>query len=444
MTHSGHTLRPVLSLPRLVALTLAVIAPSASVFLTYGSAYAKAGTGVVIGYAIAAGLNLVTMLAYAEVGSAYPRAGGDYSLAASVLGRIAANFYTVFFAFKGMVIPALLSLTAASYIHMLVPTCPVSWLGLLCLTLFIGVAFLEITTSSRVITIMVAIEASVYLGFMVTSILFIHQPWSVLFHPLIDHGQGVVNVSWSNIWVATTTALYGYNGAQACLYYSEETKAQRKDFGKTILLTTMITIVVEFLGVLATTMALPHLGSDGHGAIPLISLFRQTAWGRRMAPLLIIGVSIALIDTGIATTMGYGRIYYAIARDRQWPKLVNRLCLHINARGVPVGALVFLAVLNASMILVSGVTYLILFTGSILLLIYLGIQVSALVIRFKGPAPPYRMPMWPLPPLVATIAIIFLLTHLGRSQMISVAIILLIGAVFASTDPHNHDRISGT
>lgn len=145
-----------LSLPRLVALTFAVIAPSASVFLTYGSAYARAGKGLVIGYGLAATLNILTMLAYAELGSAFPRAGGDYSLAANALGRKAANFYTIFFAFKGMIIPALLSLTAASYLHMLTPTWPVSWLGALCLALFIGVSFLKITTSSRVITVMVA------------------------------------------------------------------------------------------------------------------------------------------------------------------------------------------------------------------------------------------------------------------------------------------------
>ncbi len=438
MVHPPGALRPVLSLPRLVALTFAVIAPSASVFLTYGSAYAEAGTGIVIGYAIAAGLNLITMLAYAEVGSAYPRAGGDYSLAASVLGRKAANFYTVFFAFKGMVIPALLSLTAASYIHMLFPHLAVSVLGVLCLALFIGVAFLAITTSSRVVTAMVAIEATVYVGFMVTSLVFAHQPLAILWHPVINLGQGHVGVSWSRIWPATTTALYGYNGAQACLYYSEETVAEPKAFGKTILWATLITVLVEFMGVVATTLALPHLGPDGHGAIPLIALFRRSVWGRRLTPVLIAGVSIALIDTGIATTMGYGRIYYTIARDQQWPEAINRICLRMNARGVPVGALVVLAGVNAGMILMSGVSYLIIFTGSLLLLIYLGIQFSALAIRFKGPAPPYRMPGWPLFPVLASLALIFLITRLGRSQLISVGVILLIGLIFAATDRSDH------
>lgn len=427
-------LRPVLSLPRLVALTFAVIAPSASVFLTYGSAYARAGTGLVIGYGLAAVLNLVTMLAYAELGSAFPRAGGDYSLAANALGRKAANFYTIFFAFKGMIIPALLSLTAASYIHMLIPTWPVSWLGALCLALFIGVAFLEITTSSRVITVMVAIEATVYCLFMASAVVFVHQPWSVLWHPMIDRGQGFVRVPWSSIWVATTTALYGYNGAQACLYYSEETPANPRDFGRLIIFATLITVAVEFLGVLVTTLALPHLGVDRHGAIPLVSLFRQTAWGRRMAPILIAGVSIALMDTGIATTMGYGRIYFAIARDGHWPHIINRLCLRINGRGVPVGALLLLSGINATMILLSGVTYLILFTGSLLLLIYLGIQFAAIVHRFRGPTPPYRMPLWPMPPLLATIAMLFLLSHLGRSQLLSVVIILILGTILALTD----------
>jgi amino acid transporter len=133
--------------------------------------------------------------------------------------------------------------------------------------------------------------------------------------------------------------------------------------------------------------------------------------------------------------MGYGRIFFAIARDGQWPPLINRLCRRINARGVPYGALLLLGVLNAAMIALSGVTYLILFTGSLLLLIYLGIQISALVLRLRGQVAPYRMPRWPWPPLVASAAALFLLVHLGRTQLMSIAVILVIAAILAWTAP---------
>lgn len=430
MPNRTNRLRPVIGVGRLVGMTFAVIAPSSSVFLTYGSAYGRAGTGIVLGYTVGALINLLIMLAYAEVGSVFPEAGGDYSLASRALGPRAAAVFAVLFGLKGVAIPALLALSAATYLHLLLPL-PVTVLALAALGLFVGLASIDLQTSSTLINAMVAVEAAVFVLFLLTGLGSLHQPWSILIHPVAVHAGRPTRVTHPAILAASTAAIYGLNGPQACLYYSEETRAEPRAFGRTILGAALATIAVELLGVVVTTLALPSLAADPRLAGPaalIEAALGQTRWVRAA---LVGGISLALFDTGLATTMAYGRIFYAVARDGNWPGPLNRFCLKVSARGVPMGALWVLGAANLLAICLSGVSFLVLLTGSVLLFIYLGVAAAALTTRGKTGTVPFRMPAWPLPPLVAIAALLVVLTGVPRGELALSLAALAIGGLWA-------------
>lgn len=251
-------LHPVIGLARLVGLTVVVIAPVASVFLTYGAAYASAGTGLVVGFLIGAIISLLAMFSYAEVGSLYPEAGGDYSLASRVLGFRIGSIYTSLFAFKGMVIPAVLSIATASYLNALFPQIPVTLASIIVLVCYLGLSIGGLKTSSLAATIMVSVEVVVLIAFVLLCIFSIRQPVGVLFsHPVMTKSHAIVAATSAGILSATVSSIFAFNGSESCLYYSEETQTHPVVFGRVIMGTAITTIVVEMIAIIAATLLFP-------------------------------------------------------------------------------------------------------------------------------------------------------------------------------------------
>ncbi|NMP22161.1 APC family permease [Sulfobacillus harzensis] len=428
MSSSG--LRPVIGLGRLLGLTFALIAPASSVFLTYSTAYRTAGTGIVLGYAAGAMMNLLVMLSYAEVGSRYPEAGGDYALAARSLGRSAGSVYAVLFFIKGLAIPALLALSTATYARQAWPHLPTGLGAAAALLLWMLLGSRDIRTSSAVVSIMVTVECAVFLLFLVTALSHLHQPASVLIRPQTASGP-ILSGSWMEAAVA---ALYGLNGPQASLYYSEESTTRPRQLGRVIWGSALATIGVELSMVIVATLALPTLHLDA-GSLPLASLVTRNLswpWARL---LLLIGIVVALFDTGLSTLMSYSRIFFAIARDQQWPPLLNRWAGWISARGVPMGALSLLGLLNLAVLALSGVDMLVMLGGSLIIIIYAGVVAASLKSRWDRSPAPYRLPLWPLPPLMALAGLALLTVHLSHPTLIMTGLAVLLGLAWSLLAP---------
>lgn len=427
-----HRLAPTIGLGRLIGLTFALIAPASSVFLTYATGYHTAGTGIVLGYAVGGAVNLLVMLAYAEVGSQYPEAGGDYSLAARALGRRAASVYAVLFFVKGLAIPALLALSTATYAHQLYPPLPLMPSAFLVLLALVILASLDIRTSSSVVTAMVVVEFLVFAVFLCTAVTHLHQPLQVLIHPLSPRGP-VGPKKWLG---ASVAALYGLNGPQASLYYSEEVTTNPRRLGRTILVSALVTIAVEMSLVVVVTLALPNL-TIAPGTLPLTALLSRNlpwTWAWR---LILFGITVALFDTGLSTLMSYSRIFYAIARDHQWPRLINGWAGHVNARGVPIGSLTLIGGLNLVVLGLSGVDLLVMLGGSLIIVIYGGVVIASLAGRMRHPPAPYRMPYWPWPPVIALAGLVFLARHLTPSTLIITGLVVLLGCAWAWVAPES-------
>lgn len=422
---SHRRLSPSIGLGRLIGLTFALIAPASSVFLTYATGYRAAGAGIVLGYAVGGAVNLLVMLAYAEVGSQYPEAGGDYSLAFRALGSRVGSVYAVLFFVKGLAIPALLALSTAAYAHQLYPPLPLMPTAFSVLLALVILASLDIRTGSSLVTAMVGVEFLVFLVLLCTAVTHLHQPVWILAHPSsADVG--------AEKWVgASVAALYGLNGPQASLYYSEEATTNPRRLGRTIFATALVTIAVEMSLVVAVTLALPNL-TIASGTLPLTALLSKnlssSPWAWR---LILFGITVALFDTGLSTLMGYSRIFYAIARDRQWPHALNRWAGYVDARGVPMGALTLIASLNLVVLGLSGVDLLVMVGGSLIIVVYGGVVVASLVGRVGRPPAPYRMPLWPFIPVIALVGLVFLASHLAPSTLIITGLVALLGCAWA-------------
>ncbi len=446
MTTAPHRrLKPAIGVVQAVAFALAATSPTASVFLTYGSAWAVAGTGLVIGFLIGAVIAFGIALSYAEGASAYPyTTGGDYSIVAQALGRRVGSVYTSLFTFKGIVIPAVLSLATAAYIQAVIPTLPLAPTAVVVLLLVLVLSFEGIRVSSGVATAMVALESVVLIGFMVVAATHMHQPLSVLVHPVMSTGHTLVAATSAGIIASVVSALFAFNGWEASLYVSEETKTNPRGIGRTVVVNIGLIVGLEVVAIVLATLALPHLSLAQHSVIPLAVVVRSSM-GVVGATALLVGVVVATFDSTLASTVVYGRIYYAIARDGHWPGGLNRFFLKLNRQGVPYGAFVVLGVINVAICLMSTLTSLVIFTGALLMVLYLGVSISSFATRRRA-HPQFRMPWWPIPPAIGIVGILMVFSQLKLAALAIVLGMVAVGLVWSfahESDAGQRTRDSG-
>jgi amino acid transporter len=188
--------------------------------------------------------------------------------------------------------------------------------------------------------------------------------------------------------------------------------------------------------VVAATYAIGDLKAVSAADSPLTDLAHQVM-GPTGATVLLAGVVVAMFDTGLAANLGYARIYFAAGRDRMWPGPVNGVLTHLGRRSqVPVYGFAVLFVGNGLLCVFSSLNALVTFTGVVIVAVYLLVAVSALVVRIRdrGLRGTLRMPLWPLPPIVALLGIGLALSQQKVRDLAitgGIALVALVGYLLA-------------
>ncbi len=388
-----------------LAIAIAAISPTTSVFLVYGDGLSSAGTGVVWAFVIGALIALSMALCYAEAGSVFPSAGGAYTIVRRALGPVAGGVAAVLFLVLGLVVTASILVSAATYLSSLVPGgLPVNWTALAMMALVTLLSTGKVSPASWVAGAMLALEIAVVLVFTVVA--FSHWSGQVrpFGHPLVASAGGLPHaIGAAGLLAAVVPALFAFNGYDWPLYFAEESRGSRRTGPRAVVVAAAFSVVVELLAVIAATGAIRHLGATVADDSPLSLIARQVMGGTG-SKILIAGVVVAMFDTGLAGNLGYARVYYAAARDGMLPGPLGRFFGQISPRSqVPVFGFLFLFAGNGLLCLFTSLDNLITFTGVMIVVVYLLVALSALVsrVRDRGLGRAFRMPLWPVPPLIA-------------------------------------------
>ena len=417
-----------------LAIAVAAISPTTSVFLVYGAGLASAGTGVILAFIIGGVIAIGMAMSYAEVGSLFPSAGGAYTIVRKALGPVAGGVANVLFLVLGIVVTASILVAAASYLNSLVPALPVNWTAFGMMALVTLLSLERISPTSWVTGAMLVLELAVIAIF--TAFAFAHPALSgnTFTHPVVPSGSrgALVTVGAGALMVAVVPALFAYNGYDWPLYFAEESQEAKHKLPRAVLMPAGIAIFFELAAVIGATFAIHNLGAAAANASPL-SLIAQQVMGATGAKLLLIGVIIAMFDTGLAGNLAYSRIYYASARDGMWPGPLNKFFAHVSPRTqVPTYGFLVLFVGNGILSIFTSLNNLITFTGVVIVVIYLLVAVSAIVsrVRAKEAERSFRMPIWPLPPVIAIVGVAIALSQQARRDLIITAIILAASAAY--------------
>jgi amino acid transporter len=386
-------------------LTFSALSPSMSVFIYGDGILHMAGTGtaaaVLIGGAVAGAISFL----YAELGAAFPRAGGVYPSLVGVLGPFWAFPYITMMMLIAPSLTAFSILGFADYMRVLFPALPAIPTALAGLAFAAAVAMLRVRIGAIFTAVFLGIEFAALL--ILSLVALLHPARSVatvLAHPVaLDHAS-LQPVSAAMVGLATVTGVYTCGGASWALYFGEELKDAPRRIGGVIGWAGQFAALTIALPLLLVVLSAGDLKQTLAAETPVAAYMARTG-GPMLTAVVSGGVVIAVLNSIVAMILSFSRFYYSTGRDGIWPKPVNTVLSHLHPGWrSPIAATGVLCLAAVALMAVGEQKLLILSSGqNIFEFVLMGAAV--LVGRKLGRTGiNFRIPLYPALPVLAILA----------------------------------------
>jgi amino acid transporter len=421
-----------------VFITLSGVTPASSVFIIVPVAIAGVGSGSFLAYVFGAVIGVFMAFCWAELGAAFPIAGGDYALVwhsfrgrtswlAGPVSFITFALYLDFIAF----IPAVIALGTGTYLAVVVAV-NVRVIGAVVMLAAAAIAILNIRLNAYITGVFLAIELIALAVICVLGFSNAHNA-SSLTDPVIGTASGsLVPVSFAAILAMTAVAVFSYNGYANAVNFSEETMGSSRKIAKAIMISLVVTVAAELIPLTAMIVGSPSLAKLTTSSVPL-KYFIEATSNNTVYTWVSLGVVIAILNAVIAIILSYARILFSSARDRAWPGPVNSWLTHIHpSLGTPWFATALVGVVGAVLCLTVSLDTLVNLTGASLVVDYALIAIAALVARATGATATskYKMPLWPLWPILALLSLGYIFTQQTQLLLTVTLVTMLIGFLY--------------
>lgn len=375
-------------------------------------------------------LSIIGALCYAELASAFPSAGGDYHFLARAWGRRLGFLYA--WARLSVIQTgslALLALVFGEYATQLLPLGAASpaLYAAAALAALTAINWIHVRQGARSQLLLTGLEVGGLIALAAAGLLIAGGPAPAA-EQAAAAGEG------SSLGLAMVFVLLTYGGWSEAAYLSAELKGARRRIAGVLVSS------LGFVTLLYLLVNLAYLRILGLGGIQ-----RSDAVAARMAELVAgpgaaaaisLLVAVAALTSANATAITGARTTYQLGRDfRQlrWLGQWNR------ERGTPQNALLFqgavaLLLVASAAFGADGFRMVVEYTAPIFWLFMLLIGLSLFILRVKEPDAerPFRVPFYPLLPILFCATSAFLLysslAFTGASAIVGVAV-LAIGAL---------------
>jgi amino acid transporter len=396
-----------LSLTGVVGLAMANVSPTQAVLFFTAGVFVIGGTFAIGANVLLAVAVMMIALCLAELVAIYPIAGGMYSLVKNVMPA-PISWITMFnFLIQGVVIPASLALGIPPFLKDLIPgfTMNDKLAALILIVIATGIALTTVEVGAITTGAMVVVELTVLSIITFAALTHPHQNVGKLaFHPvLLTNGQ--LSVVAVGAMLATLAPAFNViNGYDGALAFTEELKGEGKAMARAVLICAALACFLIIFPLIAAMVAAPDLKAFFNAPNPVIYSV-QSALGSKARDLVDIGASIALFNGMLALLMYFGRAFYTTGRDNIWPTAMSRKLGQVNRFRAPAVAVLTIAVPAVVLIFVSAENFLIVFAGTVIAAVYFVIGLAAFWSRIaeKDIHRPYRMPLWPLAPVIVVL-----------------------------------------
>jgi amino acid transporter len=415
-----------------LAITLSFLTPTASVFVTASLLITLYGSGSFLSLVIAAVAAFTIALCFAELGSLFPIAGGHYSVVVRVLGRGLGFVAFVLFAVEVVLIMSASALGVAQYLNVVWSGADKHVVGTVVIVIATLIAALGIRLNSAVTGVFLVLELAAIVTVTVAGFVDVHQPASILIDAKTVSNGKVVPVPFGSIVAGVTLGLFAFEGYQMAIVFSEETRGPRRAIGNAVVGALLVAVVAEIAPLTAGIMGAGSLGHAVASPAPLLDVVNDNI-SSSVKTVVSLGVAVAIFNAVIASALTVGRVVFSSARDRAWPEPVNIALgsVHPRLRTPWIATLLFgasCAVFTA----LSSLAALVTFTAVVVLVLYVMVAVAAIVSRVtqRSLERPWKMPLWPLPPLAGLAFIGFTFSKQKLSDVWIVAAIVGVAAIY--------------
>jgi len=343
-------------------------------------------------------ISLVGALCYAELATAYPHAGGDYHFLTRAYGRNVSFLYAWA---RATVINtgsiALLAFVFGDYLSRLVPLGPYSsalWAAAI-VFLLTAINLASLDASARTQNWLTSIEAMGLVFVCIAGV--VAGPSSVGTPPLFATTPPMGLLGLAMVFVLLT-----YGGWNEAAYLSAELRGGHRVIVRTLLVSILIITVLYVATNAALLWGLGFADLARSKAAPADVVTR--AFGSVAGDVLAGFVAVATLTSINATMLVGARTNYALSGD--WASL--RMIGGWNVtRGVPTRALLLQSAIALALIAFGaaqkdGFETMVQFTAPVFwgFLTLVGVSLIVLRMRDRPGARPFRVPLYPVTPLV--------------------------------------------
>ena len=405
---------------------------------------AMGGPQAMLGWILGAGLALCDGLVWAELGAAMPEAGGSYAFLRRIYGgrdgkgqagRFLAFLYVFQLSFSAplsaasgciglsqygtYVFPSLGGHTAARMLHVGgfragIAVGPATGLAIAALLvvvflLYRGLTDLRVATAAMWCSVMALMTWIVLTGAMRG-----HLSQAFAFPPGAFH---LTSAFFLGLGSAMMFATYDYWGYYNITFLGAEVKDAARTVPRAILISIALVAAIYLAMNISVLAVLPWQGlvgaqnEDARRAV--ISRFMEAAYGPRVGPALgrvAAGLVMMTAFSGVfSLLLGYSRIPYAAARDGNYFRVFGRL----HRKGFPNVSLLMLGAAAICFCFFSLADVIAALVVLRILLQFLMQHAGVIYLRRTQPEMkrPFRIWLYPLPPLLAIAGFVYILVE---------------------------------
>jgi len=437
----GHAVTPLGQSMRRIGnllITISAITPAASVFIMGQQVTQQAGTGAILCFIGAGFLALTSAFVYAELSSAFPLTGAEYSMMGRAIGPIWGFMALGLNIFGGPVSQAVTALGLADYLAVVIPGLPALPVALAVTIATTLTAVLNLRLNAKITGAFLLVEFAALSGMTALGLLHAHNSLpEMIFHPVVAASGGLAHVSWAAMGLGMAGAIYAYNGFGGAVSFGEEMFEARINMAWVIFASLAVAIIAEFIPIVAVLVGAPDLKTTLGSQAPYPA-FLLAVGGSWVDKAVSIGVAFAIVNAMIALGLINARGLFCSGRDGVWPTAINRqlAAVHPRFHSPWIATLVTGAITVACCFL--PLSLLVILSGTNLVIIYAGVAIAVMTGRLNGTTAVghYRMPLYPLWPVASLVGLAgvavadFLDPLQGRPSLIANLAVMVFAAAY--------------
>ncbi len=398
-------------------------------FITLPLVIAAAGYRLSVwAWVLGAAIAIADGLVWAELGAAFPRAGGSYAFLREIYGpKGPGNWLSFLYVWQvGFTAPlsvasgciGLSGFLAVFWPHL--DSAPIAALPALhnsnfaaaaaCL-LVTALLYRNLSSITRLAWVLFAGVIAALAGVIVSG--FAHAAATGGWHMPAAPALGLTG-SLGGLAQATLLATYCYWGYYNICFLGAEVRRPGRTIPRAILLSVLFVsafyIAMNLAALPSLRSAASHAAESAALRVQLVADIARSAFGRWAGYTIAALIVWTAFASVFSLLLGYSRVPYAAARDGNY----FRFLAAVHPRhGIPHRSLVALGLVGAAFCFFTLTQVITMLVITHILLQFFLQQVGVILLRIRQPnlSRPFRMPLYPLPPLAAMAGFGFLLVY---------------------------------